>query len=169
MKQILLMRHAKSDWDHPGLKDYDRPLSKRGMNDAPVMGGYLQKIEHKPDLLISSPATRARQTTELVAKDAGLNEGQISWNKDMYYGGVTDYIQAIQGASEEVSRLMLVGHNPLMEHTVSLLAGSDQELLVRMPTAALVCLDVHALKWSAIKPGHCTFKWMMIPKVLNLL
>jgi phosphohistidine phosphatase len=68
MKTILLLRHAKSSWEDPDLPDYDRPLNKRGKNDAPRMGKLLKDKDIIPDLIISSTAARAKKTAELVAK-----------------------------------------------------------------------------------------------------
>lgn len=167
MKQILLMRHAKSSWEDSGLKDFDRPLANRGLHDAPMMGEFIRKAGVKPGMVISSTAERARQTTELSADTARLGEGKITWNEQLYYGGVNDYIKAIQGASDDSERIMLVGHNPLMETTAGILAGAETKVAVRMPTAALVCLQSFAESWNFITPGSCQIKWMMIPKVLK--
>lgn len=169
MKQILLMRHAKSNWDHPDLTDFERPLAQRGMKDAPRMGAYLKEIDTVPDQLISSTAVRAKQTTEEVSKKWSFKEGQVLWNEDLYYGGVMDYLAAIQAASDEISRLMLIGHNPLMESTAAILASGSQSGVVRMPTAALICLESYASHWSSVSPGSCQIRWMMIPKVLKMM
>lgn len=167
MKQILLMRHAKSSWENPDLKDYDRPLAERGLKDAPKMGKYLRTIKYKPALVISSPAQRAKETTELSMEAAKLDEKQITWNEDLYFGSVRDYVAAIQSANDEYERIMLVGHNPLMENTAGILSGADHKAAIRMPTAAIVCLESFADTWETIAPGTCQIKWMMIPKVLK--
>lgn len=167
MKQILLMRHAKSSWDNAELKDFDRPLAKRGLNDAPLMGKFLFESKYKPGVVISSPAQRAKETTELCMQAASVDEGKITWNEDLYFGSVRDYIAAIQSASDKYERIMLVGHNPLMENTVGILSGAENKVAVRMPTAALVCLECLSESWDEIAPGTCRIKWMMIPKVLK--
>ncbi len=168
MKEILLMRHAKSSWSDAGLKDFDRPLNKRGLKDAPRMGKYIREIQCRPDAIISSTAERARQTALLSAKAAKLEENIISWNEQFYYGTAADYLAAVQSASEDWERIMLVGHNPRMEQMVSLLSGAEAEP-VRMPTAALVCLECAVDYWENIKPGSCRIKWMMVPKILKKL
>lgn len=168
MKQILLMRHAKSSWDDANLTDFDRPLNKRGTEDANRMGQYLRDIKSKPTTIISSPAQRAKQTSQLSAKAVKMDEKHIIWNKQLYHGSVSDYLDAVQSASEDWERLMLVGHNPLMEHTVSLLSGAEVAI-VRMSPAALVCLESPVEKWKNISPGSCQIKWMMVPKVLKKL
>ena len=169
MKQILLMRHAKSSWENPDLKDFDRPLAERGLNDAPEMGRYLRKIKFKPAYVISSPAQRARETTLLSMEAAKVGKEQVRWDENLYYGSVKDYVEAIQSASDEYERLMLVGHNPLMENTAGILTGAEHKTAVRMPTAALLCLESFADSWKAVSTGTCQIKWMMIPKVLKKL
>lgn len=169
MKQILLLRHAKSSWDNPDLDDFDRPLANRGLKDAPRMGKYVRSIGYKPGLIISSPAERARQTAELFAENAQIDPDLISWDEDLYYGGTEDYLAAINEVPESADRVMLVGHNPLMENVTAKLTSAPGRMSVRMPTAALVCLQSFANSWEEISPGTCQMKWMMIPKVLKKL
>lgn len=167
MKQILLMRHAKSSWEHPDLKDFDRPLAERGLKDAPRMGKFIRESGYKPGIVISSPAQRAKETTQLSMEAAKIVEEKISWNEDLYFGSVRDYIAILQSVSDEYERVLLVGHNPLMENTAGILAGAEHKIALRMPTAALVCLESFADSWDTIAPGTCQIKWMMIPKVLK--
>ena len=167
MKTILLLRHAKSSHDDSSLKDFDRPLAKRGRRDSPRMGDFLKEVKGLPGLIISSPAKRAKQTIELFAEEAGIDPSLLTWNEDLYYGGARDYLTTIQKSPEGVDDIMLVGHNPLMEETVSLLCNEQGVYTVRMPTAALVCLEHPATDWNQVKPGTARFKWMMIPKLLK--
>ncbi|MDR9419845.1 SixA phosphatase family protein [Gracilimonas sp.] len=167
MKQILLMRHAKSSWENPALKDYDRPLNDRGNKDAPMMGTFIREIGYKPGAVISSPAQRAKETTNLSMEAASVNSEHIQWSEDLYYGSMREYIKAIQSVDDQNERVLLIGHNPLIENTAGVLAGSEQKTAIRMPTAALVCLESFAEKWEDLAPGTCQVKWMMIPKVLK--
>ncbi|HBQ61831.1 MAG TPA: histidine phosphatase family protein [Balneolaceae bacterium] len=169
MKQILLMRHAKSSWEDGSLKDYDRPLNERGQSDAPMMGAFIRQVGYKPGEVIASPAQRAKETTQLSMESAQVDPNLIRWDEDLYYGSMKDYIAAIQSTAKNVERVLLVGHNPLIENTAGILAGSEHKTAVRMPTAALVCLQSFAEKWEDITPGTCQIKWMMIPKVLKEL
>lgn len=164
MKTILLLRHAKSSHANSSLKDFDRPLAPRGKKDAPKMGAFIRDIEYLPGMIISSPAKRAKQTTQLFLNGAGLTEDIIQWNEDLYYGSSADYLATIQRAENDTDIIMLIGHNPKMEDIARRLCGSAS---VRMPTAALVCLEQPANEWSQIREGMAWLKWMMIPKVLN--
>lgn len=167
MKQILLLRHAKSSWDDPGLNDFDRPLAERGVQDAPLMGQFVKNAGYSPAVIYSSPAKRAVQTAKLFLEGAGIKEDHIQWNEDLYYGAMKDYIEQIQAVSDEHERVMLVGHNPIIENTTGMLAGSKHKIAVRMPTAALACLECFADAWEDVAPGTCQIKWMMIPKLLK--
>ncbi|MDX1638770.1 MAG: histidine phosphatase family protein [Balneolaceae bacterium] len=164
MKQILLLRHAKSSHEIPQLKDFDRPLASRGQKDAPRMGTFLKKTGYLPGHIVSSPAERAKETTTLCLTAAGLDEEIVSWNDDLYYGSVTDYREAIQGAPDNIKRVMLVGHNPNMEELANLLAGNGN---IRVPTAALICFEQPANRWQQVKPGLTQLKWMVIPRLLK--
>lgn len=166
MKYILLLRHAKSSWDDSSLDDFDRPLAKRGLKDAPRMGVFARESGYVPDLIISSPAERARQTTELFCESAEVDKNHLTWNEDLYYGSVSEYLKAIQAAGSG-NILMLVGHNPLMEQTVSLLCNKGQNYVACMPTAALVCLEHPATAWEQIRKGTARLKWMVIPKLVK--
>src|SRR6266480_3652337 len=83
MKTLLLLRHAKSSKEDPGLRDFDRPLNERGVMDARLVGDFIRQQKIQPDLIISSPAERARQTADLVLKAAGLKIelGAETWSK----------------------------------------------------------------------------------------
>lgn len=167
MKHILLLRHAKSSHDDSSLDDFDRPLAKRGLKDAPRMGSFAKQTGHAPDIIVSSPAKRAKQTTELFADAVGIDRSQIDWNENFYYGSSFDYVQEIQRADDSADRIMLVGHNPKMEETVSLLCSDHRSYIARMPTAALVCFEHPAIQWKQVKEGTARIKWMMIPRLLK--
>ena len=91
MKTVLILRHAKSSWSNPSLADIDRPLNKRGKNDAPRMGTLIKEQDIVPDLILSSPALRARKTAEAVSEYSGF-EGQIDFVPDFYPGDPYTFI-----------------------------------------------------------------------------
>lgn len=169
MKHILLLRHAKSSWEDSSLDDFDRPLAKRGLKDAPRMGAFAQQTGYVPDLIISSPAERAKQTTRLFRKSAGIEKQEIQWEEDFYYGSCFDYLRVLQKCDDNRETVMLVGHNPKMEEMVSLLCSDSKNYIARMPTAALVCFEHPAVKWSEVREGTARIKWMIIPKLLKKL
>ncbi len=171
MKTVLLLRHAKSDWGDADLADFDRQLAKRGHKDAPRMGEVLLSFDLKPDLIISSPALRARQTTELVAKSCGYKKS-IEWDASFYGGGSEDMFSALQRLPDTVERVLLVGHNPTMEETATDLlsrpeAGWQEHLSIRIPTAGLLCLELPITDWAVLEPGDAVLQWFVIPRLVK--
>ena len=167
MKYILLLRHAKSSWEDLSLDDYERPLSKRGLEDAPKMGKFLRNVTYKPEYIVSSPAKRAEQTTKLCLEGMEGDEDLVKWEQGLYFQTVNKYIEAIKQAPSDVEKIMIVGHNPLIEATATLLCGGKEKTAFRVPTAGLICLQSYAIHWDDIKPNNCDVKWMMIPKILK--
>jgi phosphohistidine phosphatase len=145
MKTLLILRHAKSSWDDPDLPDIDRPLNKRGKRDAPRVGQRLRQQDLVPDLILSSPARRARQTAEAVALESGFG-GDIEIRTDFYPGEPDDYIENLGQLPDEVERVMVVGHNPGLESLLVELTGESAAL----PTAALAQVEVPVQSWDAL-------------------
>jgi phosphohistidine phosphatase len=173
MKTILVLRHAKSDWNAPHQADFDRPLAKRGRKDAPLMGEVLALLQCVPDKILASPATRARQTVELVAKACGYEE-PVRWEDSFYGGSSADLIRALQGLPDTVERPLLVGHNPTLEEAVATLLTSNvsywnEGLVVRIPTAGLVCLDVYITDWADLEPGNGVLRWFLTPRLVKAI
>lgn len=123
MKTVILMRHAKSSWDHPALKDLERPLNARGERDAPLMGSHFSTWGLTPDLLISSPAVRARETAIRVARALPYPEENIRIAPALYEQGVAGILSVIHALPETLQSVCLLGHNPDISETVGLLGG----------------------------------------------
>ena len=147
MKTLLLMRHAKSSWDHEGLSDHERPLNKRGLRDAPRIGTLLKQEGLTPDLIIASTAVRARTTAGLVAEACGY-DGDAVLDDSLYGGDAADYLAAARNAADAEDCVLLIAHNPVMEDAVHLL-GSDWE---SMPTAALAVIELPLDAWAELGP-----------------
>src|SRR5437667_8389537 len=95
MKTLLLLRHAKSDWGDTSLRDFDRPLAPRGQRDAPRIGGALRKRGAVPDLIVSSPAARARGTIEAVRQAAKL-ANEIEFDEAVYGASSAELLKLIR-------------------------------------------------------------------------
>lgn len=146
MKTILIMRHAKSSWDDPDQDDHDRPLNKRGKRDAPRIGGLLRGQGLLPDLVISSTALRARRTAELVVQSSGYG-GEIRLRRDLYEAEADAYLSVLQQMSDDFQRVLLIGHNPGLEHLLGLLC----DVWERLPTAALAVVTLPLESWRELK------------------
>lgn len=145
MKTLLILRHAKSSWNHPELSDYDRPLNGRGKRDAPRMGKHLRQEGLIPDRILTSSAKRARKTANKVAKASGYT-GKVK-KLDTFYDTVPGvYFETLQALSNKHQRVMIVGHNPTMEQLVSHLTGNVEQ----MPTAALAHIELPIEHWESL-------------------
>jgi phosphohistidine phosphatase len=159
MKTLLLLRHAKSSRDDISLRDIDRPLEDRGRRDAPRMGELLKERGPLPDMVISSPAVRARETAELFTAAAGLNFG-LRFDEKIYDATSADLLKVIRHIPDKSSCAMLVGHNPGFEDLVSRLTGSHKN----MPTAALACIEFKIKSWDDVEDGQGNLLWLLTPK-----
>ncbi len=163
------MRHAKSTHDDPLLHDIDRPLNKKGFQDARSTGFFLKKSIGQPDLIVSSPAVRAKETTDSIIDAAGFN-GPYQVDDRLYATGPDTYMSVIQELPQSADKVFIVGHNPVIEETISLLClGNPETSIVRMPTAAIACLEAEADDWRITDPGSFLLSWIMIPKMLKKL
>jgi phosphohistidine phosphatase len=158
VRQLLILRHAKSAWDTAVATDFDRPLSKRGKQDAPRVGGWLRRQGLVPDLVVSSPAKRARKTTIKVCRELGIPKQEIWWEPRIY-GATTEMLLRVLAACQaDAEIVLLVGHNPGLEHLLEYLCGSDVSLPTDgklLPTAALARLRV-AANWKHLRPDCAT-------------
>jgi phosphohistidine phosphatase len=143
MKTLLLLRHAKSSWKQPGLHDHDRPLNKRGKREAPKVGKYLKDNDLTPDLIISSTARRAKDTAQAVVDESGY-AGQIDFYQDLYLSDTSCYLDILHCLSDEVKRVLVVGHNPDLEELLTLLTDVTEHLT----TATLAHVDLPISRWE---------------------
>lgn len=139
------MRHAKSDWHSNASSDFDRPLNKRGKNDANRMGKYLLLEGFVPDQVIASPACRASQTVRRACEQMGIDEDAIHYEDSLYLAGVEKMLSILAGIGHKVGRLMLVSHNPGVDDLLRYLCktepayNGDGKL---MTTAACAIIDL---------------------------
>ena len=159
------MRHAKSSWNSPGLKDFDRPLNKRGKEDAPRMGRYLKELGLIPDQIFSSPASRAKSTILHVIKELGLSEEVIMWDENLYFNGQSAYLEAIKEADDQSEIIMTVGHNPMTEDSIAVLSGNNRSKAIK--TATIACFEFETDSWKDIKFEAKALKWIVGPKDLK--
>jgi phosphohistidine phosphatase len=145
MKTLLVLRHAKSSWKDDSLPDHDRPLNKRGKQDAPLVGRLIRKKDLAPDLILCSTARRARATVDLVVEESGY-QGDIEYCPELYAAEPEAYIEALAILPNKHNRIMVVGHNPGLEQLLEELTGEYQSL----PTAALAQVILPIENWAEI-------------------
>lgn len=154
-RELLLLRHAKSDWNVGTSSDFERPLTKRGKKDASRAGKWLYREGLVPDLVISSPAERARQTAAKVCKSMDYKKNKIQWESEIYAGNVAELLRVLGRCPRNAHTVLLVGHNPGLEDLVLYLAGDDVEEPADgklLPTATLARLETGD-DWSTLDQG----------------
>jgi len=161
VKELILLRHAKSDWAAPLADDADRPLSGRGREAAGVMGRVLTLAGRVPDLLLVSPAKRARETADLAAAVGGW-EAPIVTDCRLSPGSPADVIAVVRECAADAGRVLAIGHEPACSQTVAVLLGGGR---VRMATGTAACLGVPS--WQELAPGTCTLLWMLAPRLFT--
>lgn len=154
-RQLMILRHGKSDWNTDAPTDFERPLAKRGRKAVKQMGHWLREQDLIPEHIISSPAERARQTTRRLCRFAKIPESAITWEPDIYDAGLDALLRVVATCSRDWKRVMLVGHNPGLESLVRHLADASLarwEATNLIPTAALAHLDLPD-DWTRLTPA----------------
>jgi len=135
LKQLYLIRHAKSSWADPDLADFDRPLNKRGKMNAPFMAGKLSARGITPHRIVSSPAKRAKKTAQHMAKGVGFRKKDIIYENGLYFSEYQEVIAIIEKHIRDVEVLFVVGHNPMITDLAESLTG---EHFYNVPTCGVV-------------------------------
>ncbi|HET6566359.1 MAG TPA: histidine phosphatase family protein [Rhodothermales bacterium] len=163
MKTILFFRHGKSDWNAAYDGDMDRPLQKRGRKAARLMGAFLSVAGELPEIVLTSPAVRARTTVEL-AVEAGGWPVPVRMSDVLYEGGPDRVLQEIAAQPDEVGRLMLVGHEPTFSQVLGRLIGGAG---ITFPTGAVARVDLDVYRWQETRDGAGSLRWLVTPKLLR--
>ena len=145
MKQLLLVRHAKSSWKNPGLKDMDRPLNERGKRDAPFMASYCKKRGIKIDHIYSSPAKRAYKTAKHFHEE--FSKSTLDKETDLYFGSMEDWLYIIQSTPESTITPAFFSHNPTITYFANSFKGASTD---NVPTCGVVRLESSAQTWSEV-------------------
>ena len=143
MKILYLLRHAKSSWDDPARSDFQRPLNPRGNRTAPFMGELMKKRKLRAEIIVSSPAERAKETAVLV-KEAADMQVEIVFDRRIYEASANRLRKVTSELKNGYASAMLVGHNPGIEGFVYNLTGRSEP----MPTAALAIIELAIDNWS---------------------
>ncbi len=162
MKKLYLFRHAKSDKGDAVARDFDRPLNYRGTKDAALVGKFMAGRDLKPDLVVSSPAERAKQTALLALEAAQLNV-ELRFDERIYEASSAELLTVVRQIEDATNEAILVGHNPGFEDLLANLTGRAQH----MPTAALACLALEVEKWADVNVQSAELEWMISPNELE--
>jgi phosphohistidine phosphatase len=171
MKTLTLLRHAKSGWDDPIARDFDRPLNPRGRRAARTIGQEMRAQGLRFDRVVASPALRVVETLEDLAGGYGASLGQ-AYDQRVYLASPAILLDVIHQTDDAADRLLIVGHNPGLEGLALLLArgGNDglrDALAVKYPTAALVEIAFPVDHWKDVAEGTGTLDRFVRPRDLD--
>ncbi len=161
MKRLVLIRHAKSSWSDPAAADFDRKLNKRGKRDAPFMAEKLANRGVHADLIISSPAKRAKKTAQYMAKRTGYECRKIYYPVEAYSFSASDLFEIIRKIDDNYGEVLFIGHNYGITDLAAQLTG---ETLMSIPTAGIVAMTSKIASWSKIRPNCATLQFFDFPK-----
>ena len=161
MKKLILMRHAKSDWNN-SLDDFERPLSERGKKEAPIMGKFIKNEDLIPDLLISSPSQRTKETLDLILNEV-KEDIKIKFNDIIYENSYSKIVNLISGTDDKIKTLMILGHNPSMEELSKYFTGLDN-FYDKFVTSALVLIKFDIKDWNEVKKVKGELVYFKTPK-----
>jgi phosphohistidine phosphatase len=158
MRRLYVLRHAKSDWT-VGARDHARPLNGRGVRSAEAIGRVLGQAGEKPAKIVSSTATRARSTAELVMDAAGWDLPLVL-SDDLYLTSVAGTLDVVAAEGGELDSLMIVGHEPTWSNVIEYLTGG----IVEVKTATVVALDTHG-GWTTLRERSCSLGFILHPRL----
>ena len=161
MRSFYLIRHAKSSWSDMSLRDFDRPLNKRGFRDAPFMSKMLAGKGVNPDVIVSSPANRAITTAGYFADALKIDKKDIILKEDIYEAWTTTILEVIKDLKDEWKTVLIFGHNPAFTDVANEFSTS---YLPNLPTCGIVKIESSADRWSSISNSNSVLTEFHYPK-----
>jgi phosphohistidine phosphatase len=161
MKTLYLVRHAKSSWEDHSLDDFDRPLNERGKRDAPFMGKKLLERGLKPDVVVSSPAKRAKKTAIKVCHELGIDKSAILFKDKIYATSVQTLLNVLGKLPNAAQHAMLFGHNPELTALSNYLCDY---VIHNIPTTGVVGIEFQVSSWAQVSAGKGKFLFFDYPK-----
>ena len=159
MKTLHLLRHAKSDWDKPGLSDDERPLNARGKRDSKRLAEHLRKHPIKVDLVFCSPARRAKQTLKPIQPVLGA---KVSEEPELYGAGSEELLKLVRRTPRKLDAILLIGHNPGFEELTRALVPPEQAP-EGLPTCTIATITFDVADWKAAGPRKGNLAGLLTP------
>jgi phosphohistidine phosphatase len=159
MKTLFVLRHAKSSWENPDWSDFERPLNSHGLDAARFIGGLIYERGLQPQIIVSSPAKRAKQTAVLVKEIAEVSK-PVKFDERIYEASPLALFNLIREFDEKWESALIVGHNPGFENLVRMLTGET----VSMPTAALARINLEIENWHDLETNSNELEFLIRPK-----
>jgi len=161
MKQLLLVRHAKSSWDDFSIKDFDRPLNERGKKDAPMMAKRLLKRDIAIDAFISSPAKRARKTAEAFVKEYKGDKDRIILLDELYMASPSAFAEVIKKTNGRYDTIAIFSHNEGITEFANSLTDTRAD---NIPTSGVFAVKIKSKHWSDFADAKKDFWFFDYPK-----
>ena len=169
MKTLTLLRHAKSGWDDPVKRDFDRPLNRRGRKAARAVGAEMRRLGLAFDAVIASPAVRVKETLAEVERGYG-DPIAATFDDRVYLASPETLLEIVRAVDDGVARLLLAGHNPGFETLAMELtsgAGLRDEVAVKYPTGTLAEIALPAESWSDVSLATGRIERFIRPRDLD--
>ena len=163
MKQIYVLRHAKSSWDNSNLTDFERPLSKRGIRDANKLSIFLKNMDLMIDIVLCSTAVRAKDTFDLTASGFNFEIDKANYTDKLYFGDVSSIIMRLKEIDNSLKNILIVGHNPTLHYLVESLTNKKID---RFKTCNLAIIT-HDDNWNSLGSKKSSLKSLIKPKELK--
>ncbi len=172
MKTLSILRHAKSSWSDLALPDFERPLAPRGWKAAPLMGRHMRSIGLSPDKVLCSTAVRTRETANLALAEVGARDLPIVYDAAIYEASAPALMERLRRLEPEIDHLLMIGHNPGLQDLILSLTGERLEgpyatIADKLPTGALVVVDLTIDDWSQVGRGCGTVRHFATPRQLE--
>lgn len=148
MKELILIRHAKSDWTNESIKDIDRPLNERGYYDAYSLGKWFMEKMPLPDLIVSSPATRALNTAFIFSRILNIKENKVRIIEDLYESTSKEYLKVLSFVENEYNRILVFGHNPAITNLTN--EFNSDLVFENIPTCGIVQISFNCQSWAEV-------------------
>ncbi len=161
MKTLVIVRHSKSSWADSDITDLERPLKPIGKSDAMKMTIQLKENNIIPELIVSSPAIRARQTAELISEGLGLSPGKVIIEDSLYFYGYKAVLKFVTNINDSLNTVIITGHNP----DFTLVANQFlPQSIDNLPTTGVVVLKFDCQSWNEIGKENLIQEMRFIPE-----
>ena len=149
MKKLVLIRHAKSSWEHDVI-DHERPLNKRGTKDASIIAEALKAMQLDVNCVVISDATRTKLTAQIILKTLKTPQNKVSFNHKLYDFSGGSVLEVIKNCNNTIETLMIFGHN----HALTAIANTYGDTYIdNIPTCGVVIIKFNISNWSQLAPG----------------
>ena len=173
MKTLTILRHAKSGWDAPVERDFDRPINARGQRGAELIGQYVKRQAMAIDRIVASPAVRVAETLDIFQPAAQLDAIEPIWDRRIYLASAATLIDVLRDTGGNATHLLIAGHNPGLEDLTLMLVPEQgggelrERVEEKLPTAALVRLELDIDDWSALDVNMARITAFVRPRDLD--